>query len=73
VLELRLSLVNRAPQEIDFNIGLVYALLDLYSVVENEEEKRKYWGEASGITKSLVEAGVKHNELEDLKEIFGIE
>ena len=72
VLELRLSLVNRAPQEIDFNIGLVYALLDLYSVVENEEEKRKYWGEASGITKSLVEAGVKHNELEDLKEILGL-
>jgi len=73
VLELHRSLVDRAPNEIDFSIGLVYALLDLSSVVKNVAEKRKYWKEAYGITKSLVEAGVEHYELEDLKEIFGIE
>ncbi|NLH20056.1 MAG: tetratricopeptide repeat protein, partial [Thermotogaceae bacterium] len=73
VLELRRSLVDRAPQEIDYNIGLVYALLGLYSVVENEEEKREYWGEASGITKYLAGKGVEHGQLDALKKIFGIE
>jgi len=72
-LELHRSLVDRAPQEINYNIGLVYALLGLYSVVENEEEKRKYWGEASGITKYLVGKGVEHGQLDALKKTFGIE
>ena len=66
-------MVEKSPKNVDLYIGLVFALLDLCAVSENEEEKRKYAIEADQITKALVDAGVEHSELKALKEIFSIE
>jgi len=71
-LEIRRLLVRKEPEVVDRYIGLAYVFLDMFRVTEDEEEKREFVMEAYGITKSLVDAGVIHPQLKELREIFSL-
>jgi len=66
VLEILRTLATKAPEMVDSTIGLALALLDLYQVSENEDEKQAYHVEAAQIAKSLVDTGVQHRDLNTL-------
>ncbi len=59
-------LVEKEEEVVDRHVGLAFALLDISRVTANEEEKRGFVMEAYTITKSLVDAGVSHIDLNTL-------
>ncbi len=72
VLDIRRTLVDKEPRVVDRHVGLAFALLDIARITQSDAQKRELEIEAQSITKSLVDDGVKHRELNVLRSIFSL-
>ncbi len=51
-------------------VGLAFALLDMARITQNDDQKREFEMEAQSITRSLLQSGAKHRELNVLRSFF---
>ncbi|WP_292597905.1 tetratricopeptide repeat protein [Mesotoga sp. UBA6090] len=72
VLDIRRTLVDKEPRVVDRHVGLAFALLDIARITQSDAQKRELEMEARSITKSLVDDGMKHRELNVLRSIFSL-
>ncbi len=47
-------------------------LLDISRLTEDEDKKREFIQEAQSITKSLIDTGMSHPKLKELRKIFSL-